>query len=195
MGFFSSILALFGGGNREEPPPRQEQPAPYRPERRHRKRINPVPGTLALIIDDSPTVVLAMKRMLESAGMRVVAAPDAEQGLDMAREQKPGLVFLDIILPGMNGFTALRHMRRAEETREIPVIMISGNEKAAEQFFGTRIGADDFMKKPFTRMELFVRIEHLLDEHQVPQRHHAESRPAEPSPTPTAPGMRAEHWA
>lgn len=70
----------------------------------------------------------------------------------------------------MNGFAALRALRRDGCTWQIPVIMMSGNEKATEQFFGTRIGADDFMKKPFSRLEVFSRIEQLLDEDLVPRR-------------------------
>jgi len=70
----------------------------------------------------------------------------------------------------MNGFAALRRLRRDPQTEPIPVIMISGNEQATEQFFGARIGADDFMKKPFSRQEIFARIERLLDDQQHPCR-------------------------
>lgn len=70
----------------------------------------------------------------------------------------------------MNGFAALRAIRRDPMLRDTPVIMMSGNEQAMEQFFGTRIGADDFMKKPFSRHEIFFRIERLLDEQRVPRR-------------------------
>ena len=65
---------------------------------------------------------------------------------------------------------ALRIMRRDPATRDIPVIMISGNEHATEQFYAQRIGADDFMKKPFSRSEVFARIEKLLDADRVPKR-------------------------
>ena len=62
----------------------------------------------------------------------------------------------------MNGFAALRLLRRDPHTKNIPIIMISSNEQATEQFFGSRIGADDFMKKPFSRAEVFSRLERLL---------------------------------
>ena len=88
----------------------------------------------------------------------------------MVQTEKPELIFLDIVLPRMNGFSALRHLRRDPATRDIPVIMISGNEQATEQFFGSAIGADDFMKKPFSRSEVFARIERLLDADLVPRR-------------------------
>jgi twitching motility two-component system response regulator PilH len=123
-----------------------------------------------LIIDDSKTVVMAIKKYLRSAGYETFEAFDAETGLSMIRANPPELIFLDIMLPGMNGFTALRTIRRDPLIRDIPVIMMSGNEQAMEQFYGSRIGADDFMKKPFSRDELFFRIEQLLDDNCVPRR-------------------------
>ena len=139
-------------------------------ERRRKKRLNARDDTRALIIDDSPTVVFALKKILRSAGFVTFEALDAESGLILARAELPDVIFLDIILPGINGFAALRALRRDQLTQHIPVIMISGNEQATELFFGSRIGADDFMKKPFSRFEVFARIERLLDADMVPRR-------------------------
>jgi len=139
-------------------------------ERRKRVRVNAREGTKVLIVDDSKTIVTALKKFLRSAGYETLEALDAESGLEQLHEHKPDLIFLDIVLPGMNGFAALRAIRRDPATRDTPVIMMSGNEQAMEQFFGTRIGADDFMKKPFSRYEIFFRIERLLDENLVPRR-------------------------
>jgi twitching motility two-component system response regulator PilH len=140
------------------------------PERRKRERVDARPGTKALIIDDSATVVAALKKILKSAGYATLEAHDAESGLEIARSDHPDIIFLDIVLPGMNGFAALRALRRDVLTRDVPIIMISGNEQATEQFFGSRIGADDFMKKPFSRLEVFARIGRLLDDERVPRR-------------------------
>lgn len=139
-------------------------------ERRKRARIDARQGTRVLIIDDSRTIVTALRKFLRSAGYETIEAMDAEMGLTLMREHQPELVFLDIVLPGMNGFAALRAIRRDPQLRDVPVIMMSGNEQAVEQFFGTRIGADDFMKKPFSRYEIFFRIERLLDQNLVPRR-------------------------
>ena len=132
-------------------------------ERRMRKRKNARQGATALIIDDSPTVVAALRKILRSAGYITHDAGDAEQGLALLTEIKADIIFLDIVLPGMNGFGALRTIRKDPATQHIPVIMISGNEHATEQFYANRIGADLFMKKPFSRYEVFAHIEMLLD--------------------------------
>ena len=123
-----------------------------------------------LVVDDSPTIVVMLRRMLVQNGYEVSEAGDAESALEIARNTLPHLIFLDIVLPGMNGFEALRRLRRDALTRAIPVIMISGNELATEQFYAQRIGADDFMKKPFSRSEVFLRIEKLLDPERIPHR-------------------------
>ena len=139
-------------------------------ERRQRQRTNARQGTRALIIDDSPTIVAALRKTLQSAGFVTLEALNAERGLEVAFQEQPDLIFLDIVLPGMNGFAALRTMRKDPRTQHIPTIMISGNEQATEQFYASRIGADDFMKKPFSRFEVFARIEKLLDANRAPTR-------------------------
>ena len=131
------------------------------------------------MVDDSPTIVLMLGRMLSQNGYEVSEAGDAETGMEIARNTLPHLIFLDIVLPGMDGFNALRTLRRDPITKHLPIIMISGNAQATEQFYVQRIGADDFMKKPFSRAEVFMRIEALLDADNIP-RHGAK------------PGTRAE---
>jgi len=155
--------------------------SPSGPERREKLRLNARPGTRMLVIDDSATIVALLSRMLRQNGYTVLEAEDAETGLEIARTQAPELIFLDIVLPGMDGFAALRQLRRDPLTRDLPVIMISGNEQATEQFYVHRIGADDFMKKPFARAEVFARVERLLDDALVPRRL-AAARPAAVDP-------------
>ncbi len=145
-------------------------PLPSGRERRERDRINAPRGTRIMIVDDSPTIVALLRRMLQQNGYEVVDAGDGEKALADIPGNMPDLIFLDIVLPGMNGFEVLRRLRRAAETRQVPVIMISGNELATEQFYAQRIGADDFMKKPFSRSEVFMRIEKLLGPDRMPHR-------------------------
>jgi twitching motility two-component system response regulator PilH len=139
-------------------------------ERREKPRMSAREGTRILIVDDSPTIVAMLRKFLQQNGYQTLEAGDAEKGIEIARAERPDMIFLDIVLPGMNGFAALRTLRRDAVTREIPIIMISGNEQATEQFYAQRIGADDFMKKPFSRSEVFARIERLLDADQVLKR-------------------------
>lgn len=139
------------------------------PERRLRPRRNARAGSKMLVIDDSPTIVALLKRMLQQNHFEVLEAGDAESGIEIARREAPGLIFLDIVLPGMDGFSALRTLRRDPATKDVPIIMISGNAQATEQFYVQRIGADDFMKKPFSRAEVFNRIEALLDQDDIPR--------------------------
>ena len=171
MGILDRLRSTFTFGHATPEPSVTAAPdAPIKDERRRNKRVNARDETRALIIDDSPTIVFALKKILQSAGFITLEALDAETGISLARTETPDLIFLDIILPGVNGFAALRTLRRDPVTAHIPVIMISGNEQATELFFGSRTGADDFMKKPFSRFEVFARIERLLDENMVPQR-------------------------
>jgi twitching motility two-component system response regulator PilH len=166
VGFFNQLLSLF---RKKHPPvPIEEEAEPQ--ERRRRSRTNPKEDTRILVIDDSPTILTAMKRFLDSAHCSFLGALDAKMGLELALTQKPDLIFLDIVMPGINGFAALRALRKSSRTRDIPIIMMSGNEQAKAQFFGAHIGADDFMKKPFSRFEVFARISRLLDADRVPRR-------------------------
>lgn len=165
MGYFKLLSRVF---SKSVPSPeviaaeKSTAPTQRQLERRNKKRRNAQRGTRALIIDDSPTIVFALRKILQSVGYTTFEALDAETGVELARTERPDVIFLDIVLPGMNGFAALRLLRRDPHTKNIPIIMISSNEQATEQFFGSRIGADDFMKKPFSRAEVFSRLERLL---------------------------------
>ncbi|KFN44863.1 hypothetical protein N789_02270 [Arenimonas oryziterrae DSM 21050 = YC6267] len=168
-----------------EATPTPDAPLPELPlmptgsERRVKSRVNAREGTRVLIIDDSATIVALLRRMMKQNSYETFEAGDAESGIEIARTERPGLIFLDIVLPGMNGFEALRRLRRDPLTKDVPIIMISGNEQATEQFYAHRIGADDFMKKPFARAEVFARIERLLDKDLVPRRPSAQEPESE----------------
>jgi CheY-like chemotaxis protein len=172
MSIFDRLRTIFNkdSGSRDVGASSSTQSEQERAERRRSQRQNAREGTKILIIDDSPTVIFAFKKILQHSGLSLLDALDAEKGIALVREHKPDLIFLDIVLPGMNGFAALRALRRDPTTQAIPIIMISSNEQATEQFFGSKIGADDFLKKPFNRTEVFSRISRLLDHEGVPRR-------------------------
>jgi twitching motility two-component system response regulator PilH len=178
MAILDFLKRFFAGGGSASRPP---------PQRRSGARLNARGGMRVLVVDDSTTVVSLLGRMLRQNGYVVLEAFDAEKGIEVAMSERPDLVFLDIVLPGMSGFAALRQLRRQPATRDIPIIMMSGNEQATEQFYAQRIGADDFMKKPFSRAEVFMRIENLLDVSLLPRRHTSTPAPVastEPSAVP-----------
>ena len=172
MGILQRLMRLFG----QPAPVAGDELAVVEPpytegvERRMKERKPIAPGIKVLIIDDSTTIVALLRRMMRQNDFETLEAGDAEGGIELARTEIPHLIFLDIVLPGMNGFNALRVLRRDALTRHIPIIMISGNEQATEEFYVHRIGADDFMKKPFARAEVFARVERLMDEGGTPRR-------------------------
>ncbi len=139
-------------------------------ERRRRPRVDAPRGTRILVVDDSPTVRKTLANMLGQAGYEIELAETGEAGLELAFLNPPDLLFLDIVLPDFSGFTALRRLRREHGTENVPVVMISGNARAADDFFVQRIGADDFIHKPFGRFEVFSCIERLIRAGSLPQR-------------------------
>jgi twitching motility two-component system response regulator PilH len=170
LDFFKRMLGAPQPAPAAVPPPvAPAEPTPP-PERRSGERVNAREGLRVLIIDDSTTILAVLGKMLRQNGYDVVGAGDAETGIPLARTFKPDLIYLDIVLPGMNGFDALRTLRREEATHDTPIIMISGNVQATEQFYVKRIGADDFMKKPFGRGEVFGRIQEMVESGRLPPR-------------------------
>ena len=139
-------------------------------ERRQAPRLRAPAGSQVLVVDDSPTIRAVLGKMLGQDGYTVLKAPDGETAVTMARSELPDLIFLDIVLPGMSGFEVLRTLRRDPQTKATPIVMISGNMQATEQFYVQRFGADDFMKKPFGRAEVFERIRALIQAGRLPER-------------------------
>lgn len=129
--------------------------------RRSSDRVKLPDEATILIVDDSRTAIAVLKKTLEPTGYEIISAASGEDGIDMAKQQKPDLILMDIIMPGLNGFQATRILRKEEKTKDIPIIIISGNEQATEKFWGLRVGANGFLAKPVNRLELF----HLLREH------------------------------
>lgn len=149
-----------------------------------------------LVVDDSATIRAVLGRMLEVDGYQVTRAADGESALELARAEPPALIFLDIVLPGINGFAVLRSLRHDPATRHIPIVMISGNQQATEQFYVQRFGADDFISKPFGQAEVARSIDRLVQLGRLPQRETAKvvSLPVS-VPVETIPAMLANATA
>lgn len=123
-----------------------------------------------LVVDDSPTIRAVLGKMLGLEGYSMLYASDGDDALAQARREQPGLIFLDIVMPGTSGFNVLRTLRKEAATASIPIVMISGNLQATEQQYVQRFGADDFLKKPFGRDEVYDRIAALVDAGRLPAR-------------------------
>jgi len=117
-----------------------------------------------LIIEDSPTDTAVFTAMLQRNGHEVIAAGSAEDGIKMAREHRPQLVLMDVILPGMNGFQATRALSRDELTAHIPVVIVSTKGMETDRVWGMRQGAKDYVVKPPAEADLIARISKLISE-------------------------------
>ena len=136
-------------------------------ERRKRKRFNPAGEYTVLIVDDSKTVVHALKTVLEQSGYKTMVALSGEQAIATVREHKPDVVLMDVIMPGMTGFQATRILNKDPETTDIPIVIISASEQPTEKAWCKRLGARGFLPKPIQRGQLFPCIEEVLNFHEV----------------------------
>ncbi len=105
---------------------------------------------VVLIVDDSPTEVHVIKLTLEGQGYEILSAESGERGVQMARESKPDLILMDVVMPGLNGFQATRQLRKDPTTAEIPVIMVTTKNQKTDRIWGMRQGAVDYIVKPFS---------------------------------------------
>jgi twitching motility two-component system response regulator PilH len=118
--------------------------------------------SLILIVDDSPTEVHVMKGALEQGGFEVAVAVNGEEAITMAKELHPGLIFMDVVMPGMNGFQATRTIARDPETADIPVVMVTTKGQETDKIWGMRQGAVDYLVKPVRPPELLAKAQSML---------------------------------
>jgi twitching motility two-component system response regulator PilH len=103
---------------------------------------------LILIVDDSPTEVHVIRKALEKSGFTTATAGDGQEGVRLARELHPDLIFMDIVMPGMNGYQATRAIVNDPGTRSIPIVMVTTKGLETDRVWGLRQGAVDYMVKP-----------------------------------------------
>jgi twitching motility two-component system response regulator PilH len=117
---------------------------------------------LILIIDDSPTEMHVMQRALENHGYKTAAAADGAEGIRLAREMNPDLIFMDIVMPGMNGYQATRALASDPKTRSIPIVMVTSKGQQTDRIWGLRQGAVDYMVKPVSPDQLVAKAQATL---------------------------------
>src|SRR5512145_1046176 len=117
---------------------------------------------LILIVDDSPTEVHVMQKALERHGYRTAAAENGAEGIRKAREMKPDLIFMDVVMPGVNGFQATRTLANDPDTRAIPIIMVTTKGQETDRIWGLRQGAVDYLVKPVSMEKLIEKAQAAL---------------------------------
>jgi len=109
-----------------------------------------------LVIDDEPHITLGLKDALEFEGFRVVTASSGKEGAQLARQEHPHAILLDLMLPDMNGYQVCEDVRRFDAF--VPIIMLTAKSQEADKIRGLDVGADDYVTKPFSVGELVARI-------------------------------------
>ena len=119
-------------------------------------------GVEILIAEDSPTQAEKLRYLLEGHGYAVAAAPDGKQALAAARERKPTLVISDVMMPEMDGFALCREIKRDEQLKDVPVILLTSLSDVRDIMQGLECGADNFIRKPYEERYLLARVDYLL---------------------------------
>lgn len=122
-----------------------------------------------LVVDDEESLAEMVCRALKQQGYKTVAAYDGDAALDLISEELPDLVILDLMLPKMDGWEVCRRAKSDQQTKEIPIMMLTARSSSEDVVQGLDLGADDYLKKPFKLEELLARVRALLDA-EVPRR-------------------------
>ena len=115
-----------------------------------------------LIIDDEEHIVELIRYNLENAGYDAVEAYNGVDGIKAAKNEKPTLILLDVMLPMMDGLEVCRKLRKDDTTKHIPIIMLTAKSEEIDKILGLELGADDYITKPFSVRELLARIKAVL---------------------------------
>lgn len=115
-----------------------------------------------LVAEDEGALVTLLRYNLEREGYRVLEATDGEEALLVAAEEKPDLVLLDWMLPQLSGIEVCRRLRSRQETRNVPIIMLTARGEESDRIRGLDTGADDYLTKPFSMMELLARLRAVM---------------------------------
>jgi two-component system phosphate regulon response regulator PhoB len=119
-------------------------------------------GERILVVDDEPDIVALVVYHLAKAGYKVSSASTGPDALALARRDRPALVVLDLMLPGMSGFDVLGQLREDEQTTSVAVLMLTARKEEPDRIRGLELGADDYLTKPFSPQELVLRVGAIL---------------------------------
>lgn len=116
-------------------------------------------GAKVLVVDDEAQIVRVLRGYLEKAGFSVLTASNGPEALRVARQERPDLIILDLMLPGMDGLDVCRTLRKESD---VPIIMLTARVEEADRLIGLELGADDYVTKPFSPREVVARVRAVL---------------------------------
>ena len=115
-----------------------------------------------LIVDDSPSQLVGLKRIVEKLGHQVVTAEDGSAGVEAAKREVPDLILMDVVMPNLNGFQATRTISKDAKTSHIPIVLVTTKDQETDRVWGIRQGAKAYVTKPVSEGELVETINKLL---------------------------------
>jgi len=115
-----------------------------------------------LIVDDSPTETYKFKETLEKHGFEIITADNGADGVAVARQEQPDVVLMDVVMPGLNGFQATRQLSKGDDTKHIPVIIVTTKDQETDKVWGRRQGATDYLTKPVDEKVLIDTINRAM---------------------------------
>ncbi len=120
-----------------------------------------------LIAEDEKNVILGVRTCLDAVGYQMEIVEDGEQALDAVRKDPPDLILLDLLMPNVDGFEVLKVVKGNDETRHIPIVVLTAKAEEEDRQRALDLGADDYMTKPFKPQELWDRLKKHLPEHDA----------------------------
>ncbi len=115
-----------------------------------------------LIVDDSPSQLISLKRIVEKLGHQTITAEDGAAGVEVAKREVPDLILMDVVMPNLNGFQATRTIAKDTKTSHIPIILVTTKDQETDRVWGMRQGAKAYVTKPVNEGELADTIGKLL---------------------------------
>jgi twitching motility two-component system response regulator PilH len=104
-----------------------------------------------LIVDDVATDRALLGKVVSEAGYQTLFAADGKEGLAMAKKHLPALIFLDVVMPDLNGFNVCRDLKKSPDTSKIPIVLVTSKNEETDRFWGKKQGADEHVGKPYTK--------------------------------------------
>ena len=115
-----------------------------------------------LLVDDSETVLLIEKMILRKEPYQLITAKNGLEGVEKALETRPDLILMDVVMPEMNGFEAVRRLRQRDATRSVPIVMVTAKAEAESMETGYESGCSDYITKPIDSTELLTKVRYIL---------------------------------